>query len=206
MSKFLPVLLLAFGISSWTMPASAATNFWSRDGGMFPIPSCNLPGSSAVKDCFTAYIAIVGSNAYCGVTGAIEAGPVSTGPGSWWANIEVTSAGSDRPGDGVPNVRMRSGGPRQGRQGRRRSIASDEQELYDTTGRLLSIRSRAGVTQTLAYGTNSRVASVTDDFGHQLTFQWDTESPPRLSSVTAARFRSGALHVLGQQADPGYVP
>ena len=61
--------------------------------------------------------------------------------------------------------------------------AEDDQELYDTTGRLLSIRTRAGITLTLAYGTNTRLASVTDDFGYQLTFQWDTTAS-RLMSVT----------------------
>jgi RHS repeat-associated protein len=61
---------------------------------------------------------------------------------------------------------------------------SDDAELYDANGRLLSITSRAGVTQTLTYGANSRVASVEDEFGHELTFQWDTATPPRLTTVT----------------------
>jgi RHS repeat-associated protein len=62
--------------------------------------------------------------------------------------------------------------------------ADDDQELYDTNGRLVSIQSRTGVTQTLTYGANSRVESVEDDFGHELGFAWDTETPPRLTSVT----------------------
>jgi RHS repeat-associated protein len=60
--------------------------------------------------------------------------------------------------------------------------ATDDQELYNTSGRLLSIRTRAGETQTLTY-TSNRLAAVTDDFGHQLTFQWDTANS-RLSGVT----------------------
>lgn len=61
--------------------------------------------------------------------------------------------------------------------------ATEDTELYDTTGRLLTIKSRGGVTQTLTYGSNSRVESVGDDFGHELGFQWDSSTPPRLTSV-----------------------
>ena len=71
------------------------------------------------------------------------------------------------------------------------SQQSDDEELYDTNGRLLAVTSRAGVTQTLTYGGNSRVASVVDDFGHELTFQWDTASPPQLASVTLPGSGSG---------------
>src|SRR5262245_40420698 len=43
--------------------------------------------------------------------------------------------------------------------------ATDDVELYDTSGRLVSIKNRGGVTQTLSYGSNSRLESVSDDFG-----------------------------------------
>ena len=71
--------------------------------------------------------------------------------------------------------------------------ASDDQELYDTNGRLLSIKARGGVTQTLTYGTNDRIASLASDLGHQLTFNWDTATPPRLSSVTLPGPGSGQI-------------
>src|SRR5258706_7582742 len=62
--------------------------------------------------------------------------------------------------------------------------ANDDKELYDTNGRLLSITSRAGVTQTLTYGGNGRVAAVADNFGRGFTFQWEAAFPWRLTSVT----------------------
>jgi YD repeat-containing protein len=71
--------------------------------------------------------------------------------------------------------------------------ANDDEELYDTNGRLLAITSRAGVTQTLTYGANNRVASVIDDFGHELTFLWDTASPPRLTNVVLPGAGSGQI-------------
>ena len=71
--------------------------------------------------------------------------------------------------------------------------AADDQELYDTNGNLVSIKRRGGVTETLAYGTNSRIASATDDFGNALTFQWDTSTPPRLVSVTLPGAGSGQI-------------
>lgn len=324
-TKFLLILLLALCTSSWTVPASAGENLWTWVDGFFPGGSCHQPSLTSTKDCFTAWIAVVGSNAHCGVTGSIDMGPTSTGPTSWWARIMVTSAGSgfdcSGPNDGYrmevafieqcppgmqfdtkygcgPPQRADANGclskanPCDVLTGNKRQVevdygggagglgfqrtynsssyrallpdpygkplgeqwfgqylqhllapgglnssllyairpggdvavfsatnpgsttvtysgdgeikdrlmpvldgsgafigwryisANDDQELYDTSGRLLSIRTRGGVTQTLVYGTNGRVASVTDDFDHELTFQWDTASPPRLSSVT----------------------
>jgi YD repeat-containing protein len=71
--------------------------------------------------------------------------------------------------------------------------ANEDRELYDTNGRLVTIQSRAGVVQLLTYGANNRVASVEDDFGHALTFQWDAASPPRLASVTLPGAGSGQV-------------
>jgi RHS repeat-associated protein len=71
--------------------------------------------------------------------------------------------------------------------------AADDIELYDTNGRLLSIKNRGGVTQTLTYGSNSRVESVSDDFGHELSFQWDSSSPPRLTNVVLPGSGSGDI-------------
>jgi RHS repeat-associated protein len=71
--------------------------------------------------------------------------------------------------------------------------ANDDEELYNTSGRLLTVKSRGGVTQTLAYGSNNRLASVIDDFGHALTFQWNTQWPPKLSSITLPGSGSGQI-------------
>jgi RHS repeat-associated protein len=46
-------------------------------------------------------------------------------------------------------------------------------EIYDADGRLSSITTRAGLTQTLARDSIGRLISVTDTFGRQLTFTYD---------------------------------
>jgi RHS repeat-associated protein len=71
----------------------------------------------------------------------------------------------------------------------------DDQELYNTSGRLLTITSHAGVMQTLAYSSGApRLTSVTDSFGHQLTFQWDTQPTfYRLISITLPGTGSGKV-------------
>lgn len=58
----------------------------------------------------------------------------------------------------------------------------DSIETYDTSGRLLSIRSRSGVLQTLAYDGSSRLSTVTDSFGYALALAYDAQN--RLVSVT----------------------
>jgi YD repeat-containing protein len=51
---------------------------------------------------------------------------------------------------------------------------SDEAvENYDANGRLTSIVSRSGLTQTMGYSPIGRLTSVTDDFGHGLSFTYD---------------------------------
>lgn len=52
--------------------------------------------------------------------------------------------------------------------------ATEEVETYDAQGRLVSISSRAGLTQTLSYDTGARLNAVTDPFGRTLTFDYDT--------------------------------
>jgi YD repeat-containing protein len=52
---------------------------------------------------------------------------------------------------------------------------SDDVELYDLNGKLLSITTRAGVVLTLQYGSSGYLSTVTDSFGHQLTFNWTTD-------------------------------
>jgi YD repeat-containing protein len=90
--------------------------------------------------------------------------------------------------------------------------ANDDKELYNTSGRLLSITSRAGVVQTLTYAS-SLLASVTDSFDHKLTFQWDTTVwPARLTKVVLPGTGSGQIvftYAHEQQPDardlPGYA-
>ena len=80
------------------------------------------------------------------------------------------------------------------RTGWRYPVAADESiELYDTTGKLLSITSRLGKTTTLTYSDATTPISiapragllitVTDAFGHALNFVYD--SLARITSVTA---------------------
>ena len=52
------------------------------------------------------------------------------------------------------------------------SAETEEIELYDTDGRLLSIRSRAGRTHTLHYDSDGRLQSVSDDFGQSIAFTY----------------------------------
>jgi YD repeat-containing protein len=51
--------------------------------------------------------------------------------------------------------------------------AAEESETYDATGQLKEIRTRDGVVLTLAYDSNSRLLSVTDSWGHAITFQYE---------------------------------
>jgi YD repeat-containing protein len=59
---------------------------------------------------------------------------------------------------------------------------NDTTELYGSSGRLLLITSRSGVTNTMSYDSLGRLSTVTDSFGHQLVFVYDTQN--RLISVT----------------------
>ena len=59
--------------------------------------------------------------------------------------------------------------------------SDDSTEDYDTSGRLLSIANRAGLTLRLAY-ENDRLATVTDTFGRSLVFAYDANG--RLVTVT----------------------
>ncbi|MGZ5780753.1 MAG: DUF6531 domain-containing protein, partial [Burkholderiaceae bacterium] len=54
------------------------------------------------------------------------------------------------------------------------TVAADNSvERYDATGKLVSITSLAGLTQTLIYDVNGRLSFVTDNFGRQLKFTYD---------------------------------
>ena len=60
---------------------------------------------------------------------------------------------------------------------------NDEVETYDNTGKLVSIRSRAGLIHTLTYDEDNRLRTVTDSFGNQLQFSYDEFG--RLGTMTA---------------------
>ncbi|MBP6076795.1 MAG: RHS repeat protein, partial [Nitrosomonas sp.] len=60
--------------------------------------------------------------------------------------------------------------------------ADDTIETYNTSGKLLSISSRDGRTQTLGYDANGRLITVTDDVGRTLSFTYDGSS--RISTMT----------------------
>jgi RHS repeat-associated protein len=66
----------------------------------------------------------------------------------------------------------------------------DQQETYDTSGRLQSIRTRSGLTQTLSYDGSGLLQSVTDDFGHSLTFAYNA---------------NGSLHTLTDPAGGVFI-
>jgi YD repeat-containing protein len=54
--------------------------------------------------------------------------------------------------------------------------ASKSVEIYDSTGKLLSITDRTGQAQMLAYDANNRLVSVTDDYGRSLAFGYDGQN------------------------------
>jgi YD repeat-containing protein len=60
----------------------------------------------------------------------------------------------------------------------------DEVEMYDDSGKLLSVSNRAGLTHTLTYATDGTLSSVTDSFGQTLSFTWT--GGMRIQSIAAA--------------------
>jgi YD repeat-containing protein len=60
---------------------------------------------------------------------------------------------------------------------------TEDVETYDASGKLISIRTRAGVMQTLGYNaSDGKLESVEDSFGKRLEFAYDSSG--RLASVT----------------------
>lgn len=51
--------------------------------------------------------------------------------------------------------------------------ATENTELYGATGRLQSITTRVGVTQTLAYNASNQLTTVTDNYGRTLSFTYN---------------------------------
>jgi YD repeat-containing protein len=62
------------------------------------------------------------------------------------------------------------------------TTGEDDVETYDAVGRLLSITTRAGLTQSLGYDARGRLKSVTDPFGRTLMFDYNPGD--RVRSVT----------------------
>ena len=59
--------------------------------------------------------------------------------------------------------------------GWRLTLADEDQvEDYDVNGKLLKVRSRIGLEQTMTYDTQGRLSTVTDPFGRSLTFTYTT--------------------------------
>ena len=73
-----------------------------------------------------------------------------------------------------------AGGVRTGWQYREGSAG--DLEIYDATGRLLSITNNSGLTQTLAYNALGQLITVTDAFGCSLAFTYDASG--RISTMT----------------------
>jgi len=59
---------------------------------------------------------------------------------------------------------------------------ADEAELYDASGKLISVSNRNGLTQTITYNSYDQVIRVEDAFGRALAFSYDQAN--RLSTVT----------------------
>ena len=60
--------------------------------------------------------------------------------------------------------------------------AEDEVETYSASGRLISLKDRAGRTQTLVYDANGRLVAVRDGYGRSLEFTYDAQG--RISTMT----------------------
>lgn len=69
-------------------------------------------------------------------------------------------------------------------------------EIYSTTGKLLSITNRNGLTQTLIYDGQNRLYQVTNSFGQTLTFAYDAQN--RIQSMTDPE---GGIYTYGYDAN-----
>jgi RHS repeat-associated protein len=67
------------------------------------------------------------------------------------------------------------------------TTASGDQESYNLNGQLTSITLRGGEIITLTYNATNYLSTVSDPFGHTLTFTWNTSYEPQVSSITDPR-------------------
>lgn len=89
--------------------------------------------------------------------------------------------------------------------------STSDVENYNATGQLLSITSRAGLTQTMAYSTVSTppsiasipdlLISVTDSLGRSLSFTYDTSN--RIKTMTSP---AGAVYTYSYSKNAGGTP
>jgi RHS repeat-associated protein len=79
------------------------------------------------------------------------------------------------------------------------SAANDEVETYDADGFLRSIRSRGGLTHTLAYDVDGRLTTVSDDFGRALTFSYGAAAGEENAEyqITGMTDPAGGTYVFG---------
>lgn len=97
--------------------------------------------------------------------------------GQWYAQPDV-------------NLRLEETGS-----GWKLTLNDDSVETYDTTGRLRSIRSRAGRTQSVNYDGCGRLYSVTDVFGRSLVFGYPAECGSSvLQRITSVRLPDGTSY------------
>jgi YD repeat-containing protein len=75
-----------------------------------------------------------------------------------------------------------------------------EAERFDINGRLVSISSRDGLVQILAYDTQGHLSNVTDNVGRQLSFAYDSSN--RLSTMTNA---AGGIFTYGYDANNNLI-
>lgn len=80
--------------------------------------------------------------------------------GKWLSAPDVTERLSTVPDSGAPT-------------GWQLTTADDDVESYDISGKLTSVRTRAGLIETLSYDDQGRLANVQGPFGHRLTFAYD---------------------------------
>jgi YD repeat-containing protein len=80
------------------------------------------------------------------------------------------------------------------------SPENDEIELYDSSGKLLSITNRAGLTQTLTYDSKGRLAQVGDPFGRTLTFDYVYPDYP-ISSISKVTDPAGGIFRYAYNSD-----
>ncbi|MBI1771445.1 MAG: RHS repeat protein [Burkholderiales bacterium] len=80
------------------------------------------------------------------------------------------------------------------------TTSDDDIETYNDKGRLMSVRTRAGVVQTLSYNLQNLLETVADSFGRQLSFAYDSEL--RLQQLTVP---DGGKYVYGYDANNNLV-
>lgn len=77
------------------------------------------------------------------------------------------------------------------------TYATRSRDRFDRDGRLMESTDDAGTTVSLSYGTNGRVAVVTDAFGNELLFSYNADR--RVTSID----RGGAIHSFAYDAITG---